>query len=163
MKKIVIIINGRGGVGKDTLCSFISRYYKTINVSAITPIKQMASCYGWNGEKDEKSRRFLSELKRVFIEYNDLPNQYLVAEYKKFLDDDNMIMFVHIREKDQISKFIESVGGHCITLLVRSNIFGSTNFIYRNYSDDNVEDYTYDYYYDNNKPLELAEKDFLIF
>lgn len=36
MKKIVIIINGNGGVGKDTLCDFAAEKYKVTNVSAIT-------------------------------------------------------------------------------------------------------------------------------
>ena len=42
MNKIVIIINGRGGVGKDTLCDFAAKHYKVENISSITPIKDLA-------------------------------------------------------------------------------------------------------------------------
>ena len=55
MEKIVIIINGLGGAGKDTLCDLVAKHYKVRNVSAITPIKNIAQKYGWNGEKDVKS------------------------------------------------------------------------------------------------------------
>ena len=81
MKKIVIIINGNGGVGKDTLCDFASEKYTVTNISAITPIKNIAYQFGWRGEKDQKSRKFLADLKKTFIEYNDLPYRYLVGEY----------------------------------------------------------------------------------
>ena len=47
MEKIVIIINGRGGVGKDTLCDLAAKYFKVEKISAITPIKEIAQNYGW--------------------------------------------------------------------------------------------------------------------
>lgn len=46
MNKIVIIINGRGGVGKDTLCDFAAKHYKVENISSITPIKDLAKLCG---------------------------------------------------------------------------------------------------------------------
>ena len=159
--KLVVVINGKGGVGKDTLCGIIEKHYKCLNVSTITPIKQIASQYGWNGEKDLKSRRFLAELKRVFANYNDLPNKYLVEEYNSFSKSDNQIMFVHIREKDQIEKFIKSINGNCITLLITSSRNNDSDALYGNDADDLVEEFTYDYIYENSLPLERTEEDFL--
>ena len=46
MEKIVIIINGVGGAGKDTLCDLASKHYKVKNISAITPIKEIAQKCG---------------------------------------------------------------------------------------------------------------------
>ena len=43
MRKAVIIINGNGGVGKDTLCEFAGAAYRTQNISSVTPIKEIAS------------------------------------------------------------------------------------------------------------------------
>lgn len=156
MEKIVIIINGYGGVGKDTLCDYIASHYETINVSSITPIKEIAGNYGWNGEKDEISRKFLADLKRTFSDFNGLPTTYLMNEYEKFLNGSAVILFAHIRESDEIDKFKTRIKTPCITLLIR----GCDNKSWGNCSDDDVENYTYDYYFHNEKPLIETQKDF---
>lgn len=162
MKKLVVIINGKGGVGKDTLCDFAGKYFKTKNVSAITPIKEIARQYGgWNGEKDSASRKFLADLKQLFVDYNDLPFKYLCDEYDVFMKSKAEIMFVHIREGKEIQKFKEWVKTPCITLLVERSKVGKINW--GNASDDNVNNYKYDYIYQNNKKLSEAEKDFCEF
>lgn len=160
MKKTVIIINGNGGVGKDTLCEFAGERYEVMNISAITPIKEIAGQYGWKGEKDAKSRKFLADLKQIFVEYNDLPCQYLTQEYEKFLQSPAQILFVHIREGEEIDKFKRHVEIPCITLLVRRD---SGLESWGNASDDNVANYNYDYTYDNDKPLSEAKDDFVLF
>ena len=45
MNKIVIIINGSGGVGKDTLCNITSRNFECLNISSVDEIKDIASLY----------------------------------------------------------------------------------------------------------------------
>lgn len=157
MRKVVIIINGNGGVGKDTLCDFASSMYKVTNISAITPIKKIAEQYGWHGEKDARSRKFLADLKRTFVDYNDLPYKYLIKEYEKFLYTDSEILFVHIREGKEIEKFKRYVKLPCATLLIKRK---SVSQNWGNASDDNVENYKYDYIYNNNKPLTEIRDDF---
>ena len=160
--KLTIVINGRGGVGKDTLCDFAAERYRVRNVSSITPIKEIARAHGWNGEKDLRSRKFLSDLKRVFTEYNDLPTQYLIKEHQAFLEDkEEQILFVHIRESEQIAAFVQGVSGNCVTLLVRRED-ESLAQNYGNASDDDVENYSYDYYYDNSLPLEQTRDAFFL-
>lgn len=160
MEKIVIIINGNGGVGKDTLCDLAGERYKVTKISAITPIKGIARQCGWKGEKDPKSRKLLADLKKIFIEYNDLPYQYLIGEYKKFLYNNTQILFVHIREGEEINKFKQYVKIPCVTLLIRRDNFLKN---WGNDSDDNVENYMYDYIYNNNKTLTEARNDFAFF
>lgn len=47
MKKTVIIINGAGGAGKDTLCAIAARHYAVTSVSAVTASrKSLASALG---------------------------------------------------------------------------------------------------------------------
>ena len=152
-------MNGNGGVGKDTLCDFVSGKYKVKNISAITPIKEIAKICGWRGEKDPKSRKFLADLKRDTIEFNDYPFKYLVKEYEEFRTDDAEILFVHIREGEEIDKFKRYVDLPCLTLLVRRQQAQH----WGNESDDNVEKYQYDYCYDNDKELQEARGDFLGF
>lgn len=157
MEKVVIIINGNGGVGKDTLCDFAGKRYRVTNISAITPIKEIAERYGWHGEKDAKSRKFLADLKKTFVEYNDLPYEYLKREYEKFLHDNSEILFVHIREGNEIEKFRQYVTVPCVTLLIKRECVLQS---WGNSSDDNVEDYDYDYTYHNDKTLRQAPNDF---
>lgn len=161
MDKIVIIINGVGGAGKDTLCNLAAKHYKAKNISAITPIKDIARNYGWNGEKDAKSRKFLSDLKRVFIDYNDLPTRYLYSQYKEFVESEDNILFVHIREKEEIEKFKKLVTLRCITLLVDRRTSNATKW--GNASDDEVENYQYDFSFENNKSLPIIEQEFVSF
>ena len=98
MKKRIVIINGKGGVGKDTLCDVIAKKYIVKNVSSITPIKEIARIGGWQGGKENKDRKFLADLKNLFVEYNDLPFVYLKKEMESFLQAKEEILFVHIRE-----------------------------------------------------------------
>ncbi|MCL2718903.1 MAG: AAA family ATPase [Lachnospiraceae bacterium] len=154
--KLTIIINGVGGAGKDTLCDYISTHFETINVSSITPIKDIARNYGWDGEKDEVSRKFLADLKKTFIDFNDLPTEYLVDEYEKFIDSSAEIFFAHIREAAEIDKFKARVKIPCVTLLIRRE----ENKSWGNCSDDDVEKYAYDYYFENVKALKETQKEF---
>ena len=162
MEKTVIVINGAGGVGKDTLCEFAETHFKVMNVSSITPIKEIAAMCGWQGEKTDKARKFLSDLKALSIEYNDYPTLWATERYKEFLKSDYEIMFLHVREGEEIAKFVRATEGRAKTLLVRG---GSrmTKSSYGNVSDDMVENYPYDFYFVNDKSLEEAERDFVEF
>ena len=117
MKKLVIVINGSGGVGKDTLCELAAEHYKVKNVSSITPIKEIAALCGWDGKKDDKSRKFLSDLKRLCVEYNDYPTVWAREQYEDFKTGCEEIMFVHIREPEEIAKFVKATNGEAKTLL----------------------------------------------
>lgn len=160
MKKVVIVINGQGGVGKDTLCELAAKHFKVKNISSITPIKELAARCGWGGEKDDKARKFLSDLKRVLVEYNDYPTVWAKSEYEKFLLSDEQLMFVHIREGAEIKKFVDATDGAAKTLLVRGGD-RMTKSNYGNASDDLVEQYEYDLYYVNEKTLDVAEEEFV--
>lgn len=161
MQQLVIIINGSGGVGKDTICDIVGKHYKTMNISSVDPIKKIAYESGWNGEKNEKSRKFLADLKQLFVDFNDLPCKYLMNKYQEFLASDNEILFVHIREPEEIAKFKNDIGGNCITLLIRGRT--PVKKEWNNKADDEVENYKYDFSYSNVKGLEEVENDFLTF
>lgn len=158
-RKIVIIINGTGGVGKDTICSMVALHYKCLNVSSIDPIKKIAIAAGWNEEKNEKGRKLLSDLKRICTEYNDLPYNYLESYYERFLKDENEVLFVHIREPNEIQRFKKIVRVKVVTLLIK----GKEYVQYGNKSDDGVDNYPYDYIYYNTKSLDELEDDFMRF
>lgn len=160
MKKLTVIINGKGGAGKDTLCEIASRHFRTMNVSSIDPVKKIAALGGWNGGKDDKSRKFLADLKKLFTDYNDLPTEYIYGKYLDFLSSSYEILFVHIREPEEIEKFrkkVDKSGENCKTLLVTSSRCKDS---YGNSSDDLVENYNYDYTYRNDGTIADAESEF---
>ena len=70
MKK-VFIINGAAGVGKDTFVEiakykiFIKTGLPTYNISSVDNVKTAAKILGWDGEKDARGRKFLSDLKII--------------------------------------------------------------------------------------------------
>ena len=160
MSKVAIVINGPGGVGKDTLCDLAAKHFRVMNISSISPIKEIAAMCGWDGSKDDKARRFLSDLKRLCVEYNDYPTVWATEKYNEFLASEYDILFVHIREGSEISKFVKATDFKAKTLLVRGGERMKKE-TYGNASDDEVENYSYDYYFVNDKTLVEAEGDFV--
>ena len=153
MKKQVFIINGRGSVGKDTVCNCVAQYCRVRNISSITPIVEIARFAGWSGEKTLAARKMLSQLKQVFTEYNDLSFRYCMEQYQQFCAcSDEEILFIHVREPEEIARLKAAIGRGCRTLLIRRKDEHVTQ--YGNRSDDEVEQYSYDLYFQNEPPLE---------
>ena len=112
-KKLIIIINGPAGVGKDTLIEEYSKRTKNsvYNYSSIDYFKEIAKRdFFWDGKKDEQGRKLLSNIKAIASEYNDLPTEITVKKVEQFYDmpyKNDAVMFVHIREKDETDKLIK--------------------------------------------------------
>ena len=157
MKKHIIIINGTGGCGKDTFVELVSKYNRVLNVSSVDKVKKIAALAGWTGGKEEVDRKFLSDLKRLTTEYNDMSFRDIGAKVSKFRSSDLEVMFIHIREPEEIERAKNAFGAE--TLLIRRVGLSS---ITSNYSDANVENYTYDYIIENST-LEELEKEAMNF
>lgn len=161
------MINGVASSGKDLFVELFTKNYKyrTVNISTIDKVKEIAkNNFGWNGKKNDKSRKFLSELKRLWIEYNNGPFLDVVNTIKEFeynfkIKGEEDIFFVHVREPEEIQKFVDNYKDKCTTLIVKRDID-----IPNNDSDMNVEKFNYDYIIENNgtiKELELKVVDFI--
>jgi len=155
MEKTIIIINGTGGAGKDTFVSFCSEITGVLNVSTVDKVKEAAKILvGWNGEKDEVSRKLLVDLKQLSIAYNDAPTKYILKMSEEFKESENKLMFVHIREAEEIEKAKKLLNAK--TLLITNP---RVQLITSNDSDGKVNEYKYDYYIDNDGTLDdLKEK-----
>ena len=140
MKKQIVIINGTGGSGKDTFVDFCSKYCEIFNFSTISKIKEIAKAMGWSGEKTEKDRKFLSDLKLLATQYNDMPYNETKKAIDNFKKSNALIMFIHVREPKEIAKIVSEF--KAITLLIKRNNY---ELITSNSSDANVENYNYDY------------------
>ena len=143
MNKLIYIINGSGGVGKDTVCAIAAERYAVRNISSITPIEEVARCAGWDGRKTPEARRLLARLKEVVTEYNDRSFQYCTHQLAAFEKSDEQILFVHIREPEEIARFRTAAGDGCRTLLVRRPSVEARGPL-GNRADDLVTAYPYD-------------------
>ena len=169
-KKLVIIINGKGGCGKDTICDILEKHYPTKRISTITKVKQAARLiFGWKGGKSLKDRKFLSDLKDLWTDYNDGPFMYAIDQFQKFAEKPvaayNEIFIIHVREPSEIKKIkdrINYIGTvPCVTLLVKSPRTESVE--YGNEADDLVDKYPYDCVYSNEAPLDVLEEHFMYY
>lgn len=152
MRKIVII-NGGAGVGKDTFVQMCQNVDPTIqNLSSVDYVREVAHELGWSGEKDEKARKFLADLKQAMMLYNGAPFYKVFETINDF--DENATVFLHVREPDEIELYKKQIiANHdkVITLLVRNNRVAPVT---TNPADACVNDYGYDFVIDNNGTLQ---------
>lgn len=158
--KTVFIINGKGACGKDTLVKAVAAKYPTQNESAIDPVKAAGRLLGYEGGKSDKDREFLSKMKELSIWYNDHPTQYLLQKYREFEESNNELLFLHIREPEQIKHFLEcfeeakNPDTRIATVLIKSE--WTQDHTYGNPSDDNVDKMHYDLIYINKEGEETS-------
>jgi hypothetical protein len=152
MNKRIVIINGNGGVGKDFFVNLCSKYKKTKKAATIDKIKEAAKILiSYNRETDEKTRKFLSDLKILTDEYNDSVIEYLLEKVKEFEKDSSEILFLFIREARDIKAIKKEI--NAVTLLITNK---NKKFISSNIGDGGVLDYKYDYVIENT----FVEKEF---
>ena len=150
MNKQVFIINGSGGCGKDTFVSLIADSFPTINYSSVDKVKEIARIIGWSGGKTEKDRKFLSDLKSLCTDYNDMPLNCMKKKYEEFMNDDEIVfLFLHIREPENIEKAKNLFNAK--TILIKRN---PVELITSNMADANVYNYDYDIVINNNYGIE---------
>lgn len=157
VNKHIYIINASGRSGKDTLCNIVADRYDTdnfqvLNISSVDQVKHCAKILGWDGvSKNDIDRKFLSDLKDLATQYCDSPFKY---EYKRIRDFMGTIspgiMFIHIREPEEIKKLVDAFPAIKTLYIKNDNIPKITT----NHADANTENYEYDYYIDNNGTLE---------
>lgn len=155
MNKRIFVINGSGGTGKDTFVSMVAKYIPTANFSSVDKVKEIAKIIGWDGGKTEKDRKFLSDLKILSTEYNDMPYDSIKSKIQSFLEDslDNFL-FIHIREPQEIDRLSKEFDLTTI-LVCRPDVKHITS----NMADENVFNYDYDIVIENDGSLlELNEK-----
>jgi len=151
--KVIVVINGTGGCGKDTFISYVEKYAKVFNFSSVDKVKEIATMIGWTGKKEEKDRKFLSDLKKLTTDYNDMSFNSIREAVDKFSCNDDEIMFIHIREPEEIERVVKIFGAK--TLLVRRS---DIKIITSNYSDASIENYNYDYIVNNTSLKKLSSE-----
>jgi hypothetical protein len=181
--KKVIIINGSNGVGKD---AFIKRvieetiklakritpvenedycinseiFYRINNISTIDCVKNIAKMFNWNGEKSEKDRKMLSDLKDLMTVYNDYPFKYITVQISNWLHCvvciyDHSFLFVHCREPKEIDRIKNQFPNDTFTLLIQNPKIAKVT---GNHADREIENYNYDFTVVNDSDLRALRK-----
>lgn len=169
MDKRIFIINGSGGVGKDTFVELVStelndmlkKFHTVINFSSVDRVKEIAREIGWDGKKTEKDRKFLSDLKVLTSQYCDMPFESMKNKVDEFLKDEKSVfLFLHIREPEEIARAVKEFDAKTI-LVVRNSV----QPIVSNMADENVFNFNYDFLIENNgvlHELKIKAKEFIL-
>lgn len=168
MNQIVIIINGSGGVGKDQFIIFFEgiinkELYTIYNISTIDPVRKIIPLLGIPENKNEKLRKFMSDVKDTWSECFDGPFMYIIDKVSDIMGNHSKvknipIVFVHSREPNEINRFkncFSAIGIYTTTLLIKRPGYK----IESNHADANVDNYIYDNtIYNDNSLISLMGK-----
>ena len=148
--KQILIINGSGGVGKDTFVDLLGEFVPVIHDSIVNPTKALAKQVGWDGKKDERDRKFLAELKSLIDEHSNYNYKEMENLMSSFLSGNLSceLLCIDMREKYQIEKAKNEFGAK--TVLVTRN---SVEQITSNHADADVFNVNYDYHIHNDGSL----------
>lgn len=101
-------------------------------------------------QKNEKSRKFLSDLKILTSKFNNMPFRAIKTTVDQFKEDkEKRILLIDIREPKEIEKAKKAFGAK--TILIKRNDVKS---ITSNMADAGVFDYDYDFIIENNGTLD---------
>lgn len=155
----IVVVNGRPCSGKTTfekLCMEELTYadiYSTIDF-----VKKIATECGWDGEKTDRNRKFLSDLKDLLTDWADVPYESVLKkkasieqELKSYyLDDIDYILFVDSREPEEIDRFEKLLDA--VSVVVRRPEVESEPT--SNHADENVLRHIYNYTIWNDGTIE---------
>lgn len=155
----IFIINGAGAVGKTTFEKMVQEISikngdKIEILSTIDYVKNIAKNFGWNGEKEQKDRKMLSDLKDLLTEWNDIPHKIICEKIEQYKQKNVTAIFIDSREPSDIKRFVREY--QALTILMKRS---TINLIYGNHADDCVENYEYDITIDNNRGLKELQKE----
>lgn len=164
----IVVINGMPRAGKDQFVSFCQKHLLwCLNTSTVDFVKEVAAMCGWDGTKTPKNRAFLSDLKDLLTQWNDVPfskveksiNNYVHEAESYDFGSEDVLCFIHCREPQEIQKFVDRLGAK--TLLMRRPDIESGE--QSNHADANVLEYDYDYTIFNDGSLEELEQKAIAF
>lgn len=158
----IIVINGFPQSGKDTFVQLCQKKLLwCLNVSTVDFVKEIATRCGWDGEKTPRNREFLSNLKDLLTDWDDVPYKKVEEAIRSFhatiemydFSPDEALVFIHCREPQEIKKLCERLNAE--SLLIRRAAV--EDFNQSNHADEGVLNYNYDYVISNNSTIEVLD------
>lgn len=155
----IYILNGKAGSGKTTFFKLIEEKCRNYvyNYSTVDLVKKVAYGCGWDGSKTPENRKFLSDLKDLLTEWDDVPYKDCLKEIKRItsladiydVEHDDWAIFIDCREPKEIQKFVDRLGAKTIFIDRKIEDYNASN-----HADANVENFEYDIVINNNGTLE---------
>lgn len=157
----IYVINGAPCSGKTTFEKMVTQILGTsfcYTYSTIDFVKGLAKQCGWDGTKDLKNRKFLSDLKDLLTEWDDVPFKR-VKDFVSMVEDDfdrydvdssRAAIFIDCREPAEIKKLCDRLGAQ--SLLIRRASVESNET--SNHADAEVMNYDYDIVIPNQGSLQ---------
>jgi dephospho-CoA kinase len=159
----IFVINGLPRSGKDTFVEFCQKHCNwCLNVSTVDFVKKVANYCGWDGTKTPENRKFLSDLKDLLSEWDDIPYKKVYEEIILFQNrvrvydfdpDTDAIAFIHCREPKEIERLCKELGAQSL-LITRGEVENNEQ---SNHADSEVFNYNYDYIISNDNSLQDLE------
>lgn len=126
-------------------------------LSTVDFVKEIATKCGWDGTKDLKNRKFLSDLKDLFTNWNNVPFNKIIQQVKSIEDEwkyydidlNRTAIFIDCREPEEIQKLCTTLNAKSL-LITRAD---AENTSTSNHADQNVLNYDYDIIIQNNGDL----------
>jgi len=147
----IFYIMGGARTGKDTFKDVFAKHYKVKQISVVDKVKEIAKEYfDWDGNKDEKGRQLLSDLKDAWDRYNDgtIKN---VQRWINQIEKENVdFAFIQVREYHSIVKMQRLFGGKTI-MVTRGE---QTSQVELNKLNDYPDDWEPDFKFENNGTLD---------
>lgn len=169
-KRVIFIISGKGGCGKDTLIKEYSKrtseyWNPVLNISTIDPVKEFCGYFGYKeSEKDfDYNRALLHNTKNIFTDSTNLPvNDVLSKVIIDYYNNKSLVIFIHCREPENIDIMknclmdLHLVNVEIKTLLVTRD--ATNDRVYGNHCDDDADKYDFDYTIDNTDLTQSVRK-----
>lgn len=159
----IFIVNGLPGSGKTSFEVLVKQEAFKWNIlvemySTIDFVKDIAQKCGWDGTKTPKNRKFLSDLKDLLTEWEDVPFYKTLMEVENIeyhweqydLYRETNVIFIDCREPAEIARLCKALNAKSI--LIKREM--SDNLEILNHADRDVFNYNYDIIIDNNGSLE---------
>lgn len=151
----IFVLNSYPTAGKDTFVDILNARHEGIfKLSSVDFVKELARHAGWDGTKNEKNRKFLSDLKDLLTEWNDVPYWDICSKIEEIewhnQTDKPIFIFIMVREPKEIQKMVDRLGAK--TIFINRAILRKVPHL--NHADSEVENFNYDYYINNDSDID---------
>ena len=126
---VILICSRLPQQGKDTATKFLEENYNGIRIGLADKVKEIATLMGWDGEKDEKGRKLLTNIGHTGVKYNKyvwVENVLHQIDYNLWLDNNVIISDLRFIHEEQ---YIRDRYKNVYVIGIESDIFGDKTLI----------------------------------